>query len=104
MRYVINNARFRIFPAGSQASFLEGDALPVWNGTHQEITFSGRRIKRGLYRSATRLLLNAGVNGAANILRKSTHNLDPERVAKGLLASPWRVKPAGAVPHQNLPD
>ena len=76
----------------SQASFLDGDAIPVWNSAHQDVAFTGKRIKRGLYRSGDGHTLNADVNGAANILRKSNHRLDVERVARGLLANPLRVK------------
>lgn len=76
----------------SKASSLEGDNIPIWNGTHQEVTFSGKRIERGLYRAKDGRTLNADVNGAANILRKSNHRLDFERVARGLLANPLRVK------------
>ncbi len=76
----------------SKASVLDGDAMPIWNGTHQEVTFRGQRIQRGLYRSSDGHTLNADVNGAANILRKSNHRLDIERVARGLLANPMRVK------------
>ena len=66
--------------------------MPIWNGTHQEVTFGDQRIQRGLYRSSDGHTLNADVNGAANILRKSNHRLDIERVARGLLANPLRVK------------
>ncbi len=76
----------------SKASSLDGDNIPIWNGTHQEVTFSGKRIERGLYRAKDGRTLNADVNGAANILRKSNHRLDFERVARGLLANPLRVK------------
>jgi len=37
----------------------------------QSYVFSGKRVKRGLYRSKTGILINADVNGAYNILRKS---------------------------------
>ncbi len=55
---------------------------------------SGKRIKRGLYRSAQRLILNADVNGAANIIRKSKVATDSviERVGSGLLTNPLRIK------------
>ncbi len=76
----------------SKASFLDNDDIPIWNGTHQEVTFSGKRMKRGLYRTKDDRTLNADVNGAANILRKSNHRLNFERVARGLLANPLRVK------------
>jgi putative transposase len=33
-------------------------------------TFSGKRVKRGLYQTQNNLLVNADINGAANILRK----------------------------------
>lgn len=38
----------------------------------QSYKFSGTRIRRGLYRTADGTLLNADVNGALNILRKSS--------------------------------
>ena len=55
----------------SKASLLDGDAIPTY-GKNDGISrqFSGRRIKRGLYRSADGTCLNADVNGAGNILRK----------------------------------
>ena len=52
----------------SQASFLDGDPLPVYAPAHPTPVFSGRRLKRGLYRAADRRCLNADVNGAFNIL------------------------------------
>lgn len=76
----------------SKASFLDGDDIPVYNADNpQEYKFSGRRIKRGLYRSKFGLVINADVNGAANILKKSKHDLEFQRVCSGLLASPLRI-------------
>lgn len=55
----------------SKASFLDGDAVPVWNADNPvKRTFSGKRIKRGLYRTAQNWLVNADCNGAANVLVK----------------------------------
>jgi putative transposase len=55
----------------SQASFLDRDEIPVWKkGQKNEQSFSGTRVKRGLYRSAEGTLLNADANGSANIGRK----------------------------------
>jgi len=34
--------------------------------------YSGKRVKRGLYRSQDGILVNADANGAYNILRKSS--------------------------------
>ena len=55
----------------SQASFLDRDIIPVYEkNSKQEKQFSGLRVKRGLYRSKSGVLLNADCNGAANIGRK----------------------------------
>ena len=87
MRYVEQEESYT-----SQASFRGSDTMPIWNGSHQNVAFSGKRVKRGLYCTADGPPLNADTNGAANILRKSNHRLDCERVARGLLANPLRVK------------
>jgi putative transposase len=52
----------------SKASFLDHDPLPVYEERKIQ-TFSGKRIHRGLYKSP-KGIINADVNGAANILRK----------------------------------
>jgi putative transposase len=54
----------------SKASFLDGDPLPVYDPTRPVPTFSGKRVKRGLYRAANGRRIHADVNGAYNILRK----------------------------------
>ena len=53
----------------SKASFLDGDPLPVY-GAEDIPAFSGKRVKRGLYRAADGRHINADVNGAYNIIRK----------------------------------
>ena len=56
----------------SKASFLDYDEIP--NYKDETIPkFSGKRIKRGLYRSITRKI-NADVNGAYNIMAKENPN------------------------------
>ncbi len=54
----------------SKASFLDKDDMPLAYDSTISYQGSGRRIKRGLYKSAQGYLLNADVNGAANILVK----------------------------------
>jgi transposase len=54
----------------SKASFLDTDRIPVYGDVVRDDAFSGRRIHRGLYRSKDGILINADINGAANILRK----------------------------------
>lgn len=51
-------------------------------------------FKRGLYKSKSGRLINADVNGAANILRKSKQNLNFERLCVGLLGRPLRIRVA----------
>lgn len=53
----------------SKASFFDKDELPTLGRTDNP-TFSGRRIKRGLYQDSKGNLWNADLNGAANIMRK----------------------------------
>jgi len=55
----------------SVASFVDGDYLPKKYNREAKPTYSGKRIKRGLYRSQDGILVNADANGAYNILRKS---------------------------------
>ena len=56
----------------SKASFWDKDVIPVYKSDDtEECHFSGKRIHRGQYRTASGQVLNADVNGALNILRKS---------------------------------
>ena len=65
----------------SKASFLDLDPLLDYDPEREEEpTFSGRRVKRGLYRASEKRYLNADVNGAYNIIRKSK----PDAFAKGV--------------------
>lgn len=77
----------------SKASCLDLDEIPVFDpddeSTHE---FSGKRVKRGLYRFADGRVANADVNGAANILRKSKQKFDFGQLCRGLLASPSRIR------------
>ena len=54
-----------------KADFLSNDLIPVYGKEKGEVSFSGSRIKRGLYKSATGIIINADINGAANIMRKA---------------------------------
>ena len=51
----------------SKSSFIDKDPIP---NKKSDIEFSGKRIKRGLYRAKNGSLINADVNGSYNILRK----------------------------------
>ncbi|HET8913698.1 MAG TPA: transposase [Ktedonobacteraceae bacterium] len=74
----------------SKASFLDLDPLPVHNDGNEKHTFSGKRVKRGLYRASDGRKLNADINGAGNIIRKvapDAFGLRAVEDGKGMLAS-----------------
>ena len=56
----------------SKSSFWDKDEIPKYNAdTPTKYNFSGMRIQRGLYKTASGYIFNADVNGALNIMRKS---------------------------------
>lgn len=61
----------------SKSSFIDNDILPDKFGDYE---FSGKRKKRGLYQSKDGTLINADVNGAYNILRKSNPEFKYDRI------------------------
>ena len=54
----------------SKSSFLDQDYICTYGVDDDLFSPSGKRIKRGLYRSCDNTLLNADINGSLNILRK----------------------------------
>lgn len=78
----------------SQASFVDGDVLPTVGEKPDGWQASGKRIKRGLYRTAQNLYINADGNGAANVLKKvgATLGLMLKGVSRGALITPLRVQ------------
>ncbi|GHO93150.1 hypothetical protein KSF_031980 [Reticulibacter mediterranei] len=77
----------------SKASLLDLDPLPVHDPSkpNEKHHFSGKRIKRGLYRASDGRLINADINGAGNMIRKVAPDAFSEARAvedgKGVLAS-----------------
>lgn len=62
----------------SKASFLDRDEIPVYdpdnvdeNVERVRYSFSGRRVRRGLYKTSDGTIINADLNGSANIMRKA---------------------------------
>lgn len=78
----------------SAASFLDGDSLPAHGEKPEGWKASGKRVKRGLYRTAQNWYVNADANGAANCIAKvaATLGLDLSGVSRGVLTSPSRVR------------
>ena len=58
----------------SKASFLDYDYIPTINKDDEVKDFSGKRVKRGLYRTNKGKRINADVNGAYNIMTKESLN------------------------------
>jgi len=58
----------------SKASFLDYDYIPTINKDDEVKDFSGKRVKRGLYRTNKGKRINADVNGAYNIMAKESLN------------------------------
>lgn len=77
----------------SQSSFLNLDPIPVYGEeVKSEVVFSGKRIKRGLYKTNDGRLINADVNGSYNSLRKAI----PDAFCQGIescVVQPRRVNP-----------
>jgi putative transposase len=67
----------------SKASFVDDDKMPKrYNPkAKKKHTFSGVRVKRGLYKSSNGTLLNADANGAYNILRKTDSDFSFSQLA-----------------------
>ena len=76
----------------SKASFWDKDEMPVYNKDNpKEYEFSGKRIKRGLYQTKEKTL-NADVNGALNILRKSNVVSLEGLYGRGEVDTPVRIR------------
>lgn len=77
----------------SKASFFDNDVIPIYNDDNPKgYTFSGKRIYRGMYRTKNGKLLNADINGALNILRKSNVVSCKTLYSRGEVDTPIRIR------------
>ncbi|MEG4372730.1 transposase, partial [Microcoleus sp. B4b_D2] len=76
----------------SRANFLGLDPIPVYGTTDKEPVFTGKRIKRGLYKTSVGRLINSDVNAAYNILRKAIPNAFSDGIGS-CVVQPRRVNP-----------
>jgi len=78
----------------SAASFLDNDTLPKHGEKPDNWKASGKRVKRGLYRTANNWYVNCDAQAAANIIRKVaiTLRLDLSGIGRALLTAPHRIK------------
>ena len=82
----------KIYPSKAGNSSEKVD-MPVYNaGSPEEYSFSGVRVKRGLYQTSKGMYLNADVNGALNILKKSNVADLSVLYARGQVDSPLRIR------------
>src|ERR687885_413049 len=75
----------------SVASFLDGDSIPLYGTSEAKAAkFSGRRPKRGLYKSKIGVKFNADVNGSYNIIRKVVPNAFGDGI-EGVVVHPVKI-------------
>ncbi len=79
----------------SRANFLGLDSIPVYGKTEKEPVFTGKRIKRGLYKTSVGQLINSDVNAAYNILKKAIPNAFSNGI-ESCVVQPMRVNPLKA--------
>lgn len=79
----------------SRASFWDKDNIPVYNADNpRSYSFSGKRVHRGLYITAKGISLNADINGALNILKKSNVVALTGLYSRGVVDTPVRIRVA----------
>ena len=71
---------------------LNCDKIPVYNEKSANIKFSGRRAKRGLYKTKQGVLINADLNGALNIMRKTFPKIEFETTDLKYPQNPKTIK------------
>ena len=77
----------------SKSNFLNLDPIPVYGHTGaDDVAFSGKRIKRGLYKTSVGQLINSDVNASYNILRKAISNAFSNGI-ESCVVQPRRVNP-----------
>jgi IS605 OrfB family transposase len=76
----------------SRANFMGQDPIPVYGKTEKEPMFTGKRIKRGLYKTSTGQLINSDINASYNILRKAIPNAFSNGIGS-CVVQPRRVNP-----------
>lgn len=78
----------------SKSSFIDNDVLPTFGAKPEGWQPSGKRVKRGLYRTAQGYKINADCNGSANIIRKVAMKLGLvlDGVSRVSLSAPLKIR------------
>jgi putative transposase len=70
----------------SKCSFLDNEPVK------KHKNYLGSRVKRGLFKTSKEKLINADINGAANILRKVISNVEPTNEIEAFIVKPIMFK------------
>ena len=79
----------------SKVSFFDNDFIPTYQVNDELFKSSGKRIKRGLFRTSSGLVLNADINGSLNIMRKYLNEVCDEIISpanRGLVMNPVKIQ------------
>lgn len=79
----------------SKVSFFDNDFIPVYGQNDEQFKSSGKRIKRGLYKTSKGLVLNADINGSLNIMRKYLNEVCDDLISpanRGLVMNPVKIQ------------
>ena len=79
----------------SKVSFFDNDFIPTYQVNDELFKSSGKRIKRGLYKTAEGQLINADINGSLNIMRKYLNEVCDEIISpanRGLVMNPVKIQ------------
>ena len=79
----------------SKVSFFDNDFIPVYGQNDELFKSSGKRIKRGLYKTSSGLVLNADINGSLNIMRKYLNEVCDDLISpanRGLVMNPVKIQ------------
>lgn len=84
----------------SKADLIANDRIPTYGVDDKDASFSGKRIKRGLYRCSNGMILNADCHAAANIMRKAIHDIWKDTRDYTFLSAPdvygfYKLNPKG---------
>ena len=79
----------------SKCSFFDNDYIPVYKQNDKLFKSSGKRIKRGLYKTTKGQLINADINGSLNIMRKYLNVVCVEIISpanRGFVVNPVKIQ------------
>ena len=79
----------------SKVSFFDNDFIPTYQVNDELFKSSGKRIKRGLYKTKDCLLINADINGSLNIMRKYLNEVCDDLISpanRGLVMNPVKIQ------------